>query len=230
MEWKRGGRKSCERNYSKAEECLIYSWTVKVECKAKCVCVCDKTGTSLSFAGKYRSRGWSSCAIIVFRFVFHAEEPQTTISPSFLQLPHCLHPLITSICWETVTLICILLKKKKKMNLLEGTGGELVVSVCGLPWVDSQPVFNSAIGRQWANVQTHARFAYEGTASSFDMSISCQVVPRLVSIPEVWFHGLLAELLNRQAAAFSALVCSVISLGRQYKSQRMFLIAYLMQW
>lgn len=58
MEWKGRGkkmkegetkRKSCERNYSKVKECLIYTWTVNVECKAKCVCVCDKTGLSESF-------------------------------------------------------------------------------------------------------------------------------------------------------------------------------------
>lgn len=47
---------------------------------------------------------------------------------------------------------------------------------------------------------------------------------------EVWFHGPLAELLNRQAVTFSALVCSIISLGRQYKSQQMFPVAYLMRW
>lgn len=125
---------------------------------------------------------------------------------------------------------------ENRMNPSEGTGGELVRSVCGLTWVDSLPVFNSAIGKRWANVQTNASFTYQGTASSFDMSISCQAVSQTDECTEVWFiliylfYGLLAELSNRQAAAFSVPVCSIISLSRQNKSQWKLLIEYLMQW
>lgn len=32
-------RKSCETNHSQAEECLIWTWTVKVQRGAKCVCL-----------------------------------------------------------------------------------------------------------------------------------------------------------------------------------------------
>lgn len=37
----RGGkrRKSCETNRSQAEECLIWTWTMKVQRGAKCVCL-----------------------------------------------------------------------------------------------------------------------------------------------------------------------------------------------
>lgn len=102
--------------------------------------------------------------------------------------------------------------------------------VADLPRVGSQPVFNSAIGRQRANVQANASSTYRGTASSFRYVSPSPSSSQTGAYAEVWFHGLLAELLNRQAAASSALVCSIISLGRQCKSRRMLLIAYLMQW
>lgn len=60
---------------------------------------------------------------LCFTLVFHATEPQTSMFPSSLHPLHSPHPLTTSFCWDVVLLICILLKKKKKHEFIEGSGG-----------------------------------------------------------------------------------------------------------
>ena len=154
----REGRKSCERNYSKTEECLIYTWAVKVECKAKCVCFCDKNGYE-SFIWRKNTGERVDLPLQSFCFTLCFYSCWRTTNNNFSQFP-----LATALSPSFDNIILLgdshfdLHSFEKRMNSMEGTGGELVVSLCGLPWVDSQPVFNSAVGRQWANVQTNANY------------------------------------------------------------------------
>lgn len=84
-------------------------------------------------------------------YVFYAKEPHTAISPSSPRLPHCPRPLITSFRRNAVPLWFVFLWKAHEFIEGEqvGESGRLFVDCLEF---DSQPVFNSAIGKRRPNV------------------------------------------------------------------------------
>lgn len=94
-------RKSCETNHSQAEECLIWTWTVKVQRGAKmCVFVIkqvwvfylrEQTGEKADLPVR------ALCFTLLF-LMLHDHKHQ--FSPASLQPRHCPRPLTTAFCLE----------------------------------------------------------------------------------------------------------------------------------
>lgn len=202
MEWKEteGGEKIVWKKLLQSRG--IFDIDLACEGKAQsqmCVFVIKQVWT-------YRWKGSSFCAIILFySLLFHATKQQTSASPSSLQPLHCL---------DSPDLFSL-----EKQNVWNYLGTRWSCLGDGLE-SGSEPMLNSALGLQMP--ASHIR----ALPQPFNLLPSCT---QTGNNAQVLIHGLLAELWNRLAAALFVLVCSIISLGRQYKSQWMFFCEYLMQ-
>lgn len=155
-----------------------------------CVCVCDKTGTSLSSEGKIQEKG------LIFQrnhsVFFMRKNHKQQFPPASLQLPYCLCPLIASFCRGGAKQSSgfDLHSFEKLMNSLEGTGGQKRSSpfVDRLDSIPGQCLIRllGGDGRIVKRVPAPLIWALPHPSN---VSICCQVVHRLVSTQKFDFTG-----------------------------------------
>ena len=198
MEWKEGERrkKSSERHYGKGSGNVWYAlglwrWSAKSN-----VCVCDKTGMSLSSGAKCGRKG------LIFqrnhsglRYVFFTlKNPHAAISPQFpsaTTLSSSFDNIIPSQC--SPPLICIPLKSA--WIHWRGTGGvgKVVVSLwTALSLIPGQCLIQ-LLGSGGQMFPDKRQPHLSGRRLAHHVSLSCQEAGERT---EVWFRGPLAEALN----------------------------------